>query len=34
MSENSGVKRIIEYRNQDFASNPDYKIKTDCHRLQ
>ena len=34
MSENSGVKLIIEYRNQDFASNSDFKIKTDGHRLQ
>ncbi len=30
---NNGVAVKVEYRNEEVASNPDYKIKTDCQRL-
>jgi hypothetical protein len=31
---NNGVTVKVEYRNEEVDSNPDYKIKTDCQRLQ
>ena len=34
ISLNNGVSVLVEYRNEEVNSNPDYKIKTDCQRLQ